>query len=117
MHFTEPPPFFLNSETSTLITRVSRVWTASSRHVEIPFGRGVCGLAAEKRRALMVPDVSRVANYLSCSPRVRSEFVVPVYLGERMAAELDIDSHTLAAFGEPDKEFLESVAEIVAELL
>jgi len=89
---------------------------APTRHVEIPFGQGVCGLAAEKRRALMVPDVAKVVNYLSCSPRVQSEFVVPVFLEGKMAAELDIDSHTLDAFGEQDKKFLESVAEIVAGL-
>jgi len=89
---------------------------APTRHTEIPFGQGVCGLAAEKKQALMVPDVSRVANYLSCSPKVRSEFVVPVFAGGKMAAELDIDSHTLGAFGEGDKEFLEAVAGTVAEL-
>jgi len=89
---------------------------APTRHVEIPFGQGVCGLAAEKRRALMVPDVSRVVNYLSCSPRVQSEFVVPIFADGEMVAELDVDSHTLDAFGEQDKEFLEAVVEAVAEL-
>lgn len=89
---------------------------APTRHVEIPFGQGVCGLAAEKGRALMVPDVSRVANYLSCSPKVQSEFVMPVFAGDRMAAQLDVDSHTLDAFGERDKEFLEAVAGLVAGL-
>jgi GAF domain-containing protein len=89
---------------------------APTRHVEIPFGQGVCGLAAEKERGLMVPDVSKVVNYLSCSPKVQSEFVVPVFAEEAMAAELDVDSHTRGAFGEQDKEFLESVAETVSRL-
>ena len=33
-----------------------------TQHVRIPFGQGVCGLAAEKQRTLMVPDVSRLLN-------------------------------------------------------
>jgi L-methionine (R)-S-oxide reductase len=89
---------------------------APTRHVRIPFGQGVCGLAAEKRRPLMVPDVSRVVNYLSCSPKVKSEFVVPVFKDTQMVAELDVDSHTLDAFGEEDKDFLEAVAGMVAGL-
>ncbi len=90
---------------------------APTRHVKIPFGQGVCGLAAQKRQALMVPDVFKVVNYLSCSPRVKSEFVMPIFVRGEMAAELDIDSHTLDAFGERDKDFLEAVAGAVAEIL
>jgi GAF domain-containing protein len=103
-------------DTSGRTLRLGPYIGAPTRHTEIPFGQGVCGLAAEKRRALMVPDVSRVANYLSCSPKVRSEFVVPIFTGTQMVAELDIDSHALDAFGEEDKEFLEAVAEAVAKL-
>jgi GAF domain-containing protein len=87
-----------------------------TQHVRIPFGQGVCGLAAEKRRTLMVPDVSRVLNYLSCSPLVKSEIVVPIFRENELVAELDIDSHDLDAFAEPDKSFLEEVGRLVARL-
>jgi L-methionine (R)-S-oxide reductase len=80
-----------------------------TRHVKIPFGQGVCGLAAEEKRTIMVPDVSQVLNYLSCSPQVRSEMVVPIFKDGQMVGELDIDSHTAASFAEEDKTFLEGV--------
>jgi GAF domain-containing protein len=107
--------FYLVNE-SEQVLRVGPYAGAPTRHVKIPFGQGICGLAAQKRRSMMVPDVSTVANYLSCSPKVKSEFVVPVFAGDVMVAQLDVDSHTGDAFGEPDKEFLEQVAEVVAEL-
>ncbi len=88
-----------------------------TEHVRIPFGVGVCGRAAEGRRTLVVPDVSAEDNYLSCCSAVRSEIVVPVVSAGRLAGVLDIDSHTLAAFGPADREFLESICRIVSKLL
>ncbi len=85
-------------------------------HVEIPFGRGICGMAAEKKSTLMVPDVSEVLNYLSCSPEVKSEMVVPILKEERMVAELDIDSHALKPFTKEDRAFLEGMCLRIAEL-
>ncbi len=87
-----------------------------TEHVEIPFGRGVCGQAAERRETFVVQDVSKETNYLSCSPAVRSEIVVPVMKAGEVAAELDIDSHALSPFTRDDRGFLERVAETVAEL-
>jgi len=87
-----------------------------TRHVKIPFGQGVCGLAAEEKRTIMVPDVSKILNYLSCSPQVKSEMVVPIFKDGHMVGELDIDSHTAAPFTEEDKDFLEDVCREVVKL-
>jgi L-methionine (R)-S-oxide reductase len=87
-----------------------------TRHRKISFGQGVCGMAAEKRQTLMVPDVSKVLNYLSCSPRVQSEIVVPIFKDAEMVAQLDIDSHALNPFTEEDRAFLEDVGRLVAKL-
>ncbi|HUS91799.1 MAG TPA: GAF domain-containing protein [Phycisphaerae bacterium] len=88
-----------------------------TEHAEIPFGRGICGQAAERRETFLVQDVSKEGNYLSCSPRVRSEIVVPVFREGRVVGEIDIDSHALAPFTDADRAFLERVAELVAPLL
>ena len=88
----------------------------STEHVLIPFGRGICGQAAERRETFVVDDVSAQANYLACSVKVKSEIVVPVIdptLGD-IAGEIDIDSHRAAAFGPEDRAFLERLAELVA---
>jgi len=55
-------------------------------------------------------------NYLSCSPRVRSEIVVPILRNGEILGELDIDSHALAAFSEEDRVCLEEVCEAVGDV-
>jgi GAF domain-containing protein len=87
-----------------------------TEHVRIPFGRGVCGQAAERRAPIVVQDVTQEANYLSCSVNVRSEIVLPVMRGHDLFGELDIDSHTKDAFGEDDTLFLSRVCALAAEL-
>src|SRR5215216_707097 len=48
----------------------------STDHVRIPIGSGVCGTAVAHKQNQNVPDVSKVENYLACSPRTKSELVV-----------------------------------------
>jgi len=88
---------------------------APTEHVRIPFGRGVCGQAAARKETVIVQDVSKEQNYLACSLEVKSEIVVPLLRKGQVLGELDIDSHTLAAFGEQDRRFLEAIAELVVE--
>lgn len=83
-----------------------------TEHVSISFGQGICGQAAESLQTFVIGDVSTQANYLSCSPRVRSEIVVPVFMGCRFVGELDLDSHLKEGFGWDDRRFLEWVAEV-----
>jgi len=88
-----------------------------TEHVRIPFGAGICGQAAERKLTFIVQDVSKETNYLSCSPEVKSEIVVPIFNKNReIVGELDIDSHHLEPFKEEDREFLENVCKIVSEL-
>jgi L-methionine (R)-S-oxide reductase len=87
-----------------------------TEHVQIAFGQGICGQAAERRETFVVQDVSQETNYLSCSPSVQSEIVVPILKEGEIVGELDIDSHTLSPFTPEDGEFLEEVCQIVSEL-
>ena len=87
-----------------------------TEHTKIPFGSGICGQAAEDRETFVVQDVSKETNYLACSPLVKSEIVVPIFKGDEVAAELDIDSQTLSPFTDEEKEFLEEVCRIVSGL-
>lgn len=83
-------------------------------HVIIPFGKGICGQAAETKETFVIDDVSSESNYLACSLKVRSEIVIPLFFGDRIVGELDIDSHSPAAFSENDRQFLEAISPILA---
>jgi len=87
-----------------------------TEHVRIPYGKGICGQAADKRETIIVQDISGQTNYLSCSIDVQSEIVVPVFIDGRFVAELDIDSHELNPFCEEDKKYLELVCRRVSVL-
>lgn len=86
-----------------------------TEHVRIKFGQGICGQAAEKKALFLVPDVSREANYLSCSPKTKSEIVVPILKGNKVIGELDIDSHSIGAFTDADSEFLEKICQLLVD--
>ncbi len=90
---------------------------APTEHTRIPFGQGVCGQVAEDGRARIVQDIAQEENYLSCSIDVKSEIVVPIFKKEKFIGEIDIDSHTIAAFSGEDEEFLKMLAGKVSELL
>ena len=80
-----------------------------TEHVRIPFGKGICGRAAVEEDTVVIQDVNKQDNYLSCSPFVRSEVVVPIIVDERFVGELDIDSNDLGPFTEEDRSFLEDI--------
>jgi len=86
-------------------------------HKRISFGEGICGQAADKKVTFVVRDVKKEENYLSCSPDVKSEIVVPIFHGDDVIGELDIDSHTRNAFRVEDKNFLEAVSREVSRFL
>jgi GAF domain-containing protein len=81
--------------------------------VRIPIAQGICGAAAASGITVIVDDVNADPRYLSCSIRTKSEIVVPIYAHGSVIGEIDIDSHTLAAFTGIDRAFLEEVARIV----
>ncbi len=82
-----------------------------TEHVRIPVGKGICGQAADTKLTFIVQDVSQETNYLSCSPHVKSEIVVPIFRNDgSVFGEIDIDSHYIAPFDNRDKEFLEWIA-------
>ena len=90
---------------------------APTEHTRIKFGRGICGQAAATGKTFMVDDVTRESNYLACSLHVKSEIVLPIFKNGRLTGELDIDSHTPAAFDDSDEVFLKIVCDMVSEII
>ena len=82
-------------------------------HVRIPVSQGICGAAAASGETVIVDDVNADPRYLSCSIQTKSEIVVPIFAHGKVIGEIDIDSHTPAAFTQADRNFLEEAASIV----
>lgn len=89
---------------------------APTDHVFIGVGRGVCGTAVAERRNINVPDVRLESNYLACSTETRSELVILIRRGEKIYAQVDIDSHQVAAFDETSVVSVQRVADWLATL-
>ena len=90
---------------------------AVTQHKRIPLNRGICGAAASTGRTVIVDDVSQDPRYLACSIETKSEIVVPIVVKGEVVGELDIDSHTPAAFKPDDRQLVEHCARLVGQYL
>jgi GAF domain-containing protein len=86
-------------------------------HTRIPLNQGICGAAASTGKTIVVDDVNADSRYLACSLETRSEIVVPIFVHGKIAGELDIDSHFLAAFGPEDRELCEHAATLLGKFI
>lgn len=85
--------------------------------MHIPFGRGVCGTAWQRKETVVVPDVEAFPGHIACSSLSRSEIVVPVFNAtNEVVAVLDIDSRDLNTFDEIDKKWLEKIVKLLINL-
>ena len=90
---------------------------APTDHTHIPFGKGICGQVALSNQNFIVDDVNAQDNYIACSLDVKSEIVVPLTVDGQNIGQIDIDSHSYAAFNKSDAKFLEKVNTLVATYL
>ncbi|RJX77697.1 GAF domain-containing protein [Pseudomonas sp. LS-2] len=80
--------------------------------VRIPFGKGVCGAAAQSRETQRVRDVHEFPGHIACDSASNSELVVPLVKEGRLIGVLDLDSPSLARFSEADQAGIEQLAAI-----
>ena len=79
----------------------------------IPYGKGVCGTAWQRRETVIVPDVEEFPGHIACSSASRSEIVVPLFREGEVVGVLDIDSRELATFDAEDAAGLEAIAALL----
>lgn len=84
--------------------------------VEIQLGKGVCGEAAEKREPLIVADVTKHKNYISCDSKAMSEIVLPLVKDGQLVGVLDLDSTEVGFYDEEDLAGLSEFARILVEM-
>ena len=101
-------------EGGMLTLREDHFLGAPSIHTRIPLDSGICGAAASSGETIVVADVRQDHRYLACSLATRSEIAVPISVDGQLIGVLDLDSDTPAAFGDDDRQLLESVAAALA---
>lgn len=78
--------------------------------LHIPFGKGVCGTAAQTGKSQVVEDVHALENHIACDSRSRSEIVVPVWDKDKnLIAVFDVDSTEKNSFDGVDQQYLEKL--------
>lgn len=87
---------------------------APTDHAFIGVGNGVCGTAIAEKRNQNIPDVRQISNYLACSTETRSELVILIRSGDRIYAQIDIDSHLVGAFDDEAVANVQRVADWLA---
>lgn len=88
-----------------------------TEHARIAVGEGVCGTAVAEQKNQNVADVTKLDNYLACSPGTRAELVVLIRAGDEILGQIDIDSDQEGAFREEDEQEVQAVADKLAEVL
>lgn len=81
--------------------------------VEIPFGRGVCGTAAETQKPQLVPDVELFPGHIACDSASRSEIVIPMLAHGSLIGVLDIDAPIINRFDKDDADGLSNLVYIL----
>ena len=86
--------------------------------IRIPFGRGVCGVAAQTLEVQRVDDVHAFDGHIACDSASESEIVVPIVGTDgKLIAVLDLDSPKKARFTAEDEAGCLRLGEILAAAL
>jgi sigma-B regulation protein RsbU (phosphoserine phosphatase) len=105
----------LNEKTQELYFRFQVGYAREiAERMRIKVGEGVTGIAAQRREAVLVDDVSTDPRYISVVPNVRSELAVPLIIKNRLIGVIDIESPQPNHFTEEHKRLLTLIASRMA---
>ncbi len=87
-----------DKETQELYLRSQIGWDAGTDGVRVPIGAGITGAAAEQRRPVYVPDVTKDSRYRVSAKNSKSQLAVPLLVREEVVGVLDCQSENLDHF-------------------
>jgi L-methionine (R)-S-oxide reductase len=97
---------------------VAKTGKCPPAYPRFPITQGLAGAAVEEKKAIMVADVHKDPRYLPTFGSTQSEIVVPVITeAGKVVGLIDVESETLNAFTENDRDFLEHAAYVIARAL
>ncbi len=81
---------------------------------DVPVGRGVVGYAAQRKQAVLVPDVSKDPRYVLLNPETRSELAVPLIYKDKAIGVLDLEHTRRGFFTDDHKRTITTLAAQIA---
>src|SRR5271156_2379660 len=109
--------FYLVDPTDAGVLVIGPFVGSFTPNARIPLASGLCGAAASSGKTVVVDDVSKDPRYLAGSPLVKCEIVVPIFVKNKLAAELDIESYFAGVFIPSEQSFVEACATVVGKYL
>ena len=85
--------------------------------IRIPFGTGVCGVAAQTRAVQRIEDVHAFPGHIACDSASNSEIVVPLIRDGELLGVLDLDSPNTGRFTEEDEAGCAKLGEILSRVV
>ena len=85
-----------------------------AERLRVKVGEGVTGVAAQRREAVLVGDVTKDKRYISSVPNVRSELAVPLIVKNKIIGVIDIESPQADHFTEEHQRLLMLIASRMA---
>lgn len=81
---------------------------------DIPTGRGLVGVAAESKEAVLVSDVTKDPRYIEANPETRSELAVPLIYKGKVVGVLDLEHTRRGFFTDEHKRTMTTLAAQIA---
>ena len=85
-----------------------------AERIKVKIGEGITGMAAQKREAILVNDVSQHPEYISVVEGVHSELAVPLIIKNRVIGVLNLETQEAGRFTEEHKRLLTLIASRMA---
>jgi L-methionine (R)-S-oxide reductase len=82
---------------------------------QIDLGKGVCGTSALSRKTIIIDDVNKFPGHIVCDSDSKSEIVIPLLKKNKLLGVLDLDSASISAFDEVDKQNLEYICNFLTK--
>jgi len=103
-------------ESNTLLTILTLGFPSTISRLNLD-GPGVTAKAAREKRSIILSDVSEDPDFIGRDRLTNSELAVPVIIGNKVFAVINIEDHEYDYYSDEDRQFVELLAHHVASAI